>query len=177
MPKIWFRGPLDKALKKLIRPATATTRRKENVIKMNMPRDIFEDMMSNLSEGDAEDLRYDPVTLKLVPTTTTATLRRFEYTIKKGSVSDRLFNLDSLDAPPPPPKRRKTKEVVQIGEEDVYEVEAIVDKKLVGKRSLYQVSWTGYPADHLTWEPPSHINPALVAAFEGKPLPPARPEP
>ena len=60
LPKIWFRGPLDKALKKLIRPATATTRRKEIVIKMNMPRDIFEDMMSNLSEGDAEGLKYDP---------------------------------------------------------------------------------------------------------------------
>ena len=42
-PTLWFRAPLDKAIKKLVRPSTANTRRKELVIKTSLPLEVFED--------------------------------------------------------------------------------------------------------------------------------------
>ena len=55
-PTSWFRDPLDAAIKKLIRPSTALTRRKELEIKLQIPRDVFEDWISPLAELDAWSL-------------------------------------------------------------------------------------------------------------------------
>ena len=68
-------------------------------------------------------------------------------------------------APPPP-------DVDEVGEE-LYEVECIVDHQLkdVGGRrkkdasgqpipnlrDRYLVKWIGYPSEHNTWEPPTHL--------------------
>lgn len=86
---------------------------------------------------------------------------------------DRLFPLQELDPEPPQPKPLKatTATVVEIGEEDVYEVEAIREKRVRPRRKEYLVKWEGWPEDTNTWERASRIHPALVAAFEGNPLP------
>ena len=174
-PSSWFRDPFDAAVRKAIRPATAVTRRKEIVVQMRMPRETFEDIMSPLTEDDVSGLKRDSTTNELIPTRQTTALNHFEYTVKKGSVSDRLFHLDSIDAPPPPPPKPPAKKTDIGEEEDVYEVEAILEKRTVGKKNKrveYKVKWLGWDQhpQSTTWERASQINKADLAAFEGKPL-------
>ena len=88
-------------------------------------------------------------------------------------MSDRLFRLHTVD--PPPPARRSQPAhppppTVQIGEENVYEVEAIRSKRLRQgnkvKRVEYEIKWQGWPETANTWETASQINKALVKAYE-----------
>ena len=176
-PSSWFRGPFDKAVKKAIRPSTANTRRKEIIVSMRMPRETFEEIMAPLEEGDAKNLRRYPDNNMLKPTRSTAALDYFEFTVERGSVSDRLFHFDTLDAPPPNVPK-PTAEKLEIGEDDVYEVETILQKRVVGKKQKrveYLIKWLGWDGhpQSTTWEPPSKISKELVAAYEGKP--PKRP--
>ena len=53
------------------------TRRKEITIKMQLPRSVFEDFLSPLSEGDAEGLKRDEATGALIPTKVTRVLIHF----------------------------------------------------------------------------------------------------
>lgn len=53
-------------------------------------------------------------------------------------------------------------------QEEVYEVEAITDKRLdEGGQLLYKVKWKGYPEEESTWEPLEHLESAknLVGEF------------
>lgn len=161
--------PLDKAIQKLVRPSVAHTRRKELAIKTSLPLEVFEDFLSPLAPGDAEGLKRDSND-RLIPTSTTSSVRHYKYLIKKGSVSDRLFQLQTLDAEPKQPSRAPA-QVEQIGENSVYEVDSIVGSRQQGKRKQYRVRWLGYTQEHDTWEYKSNINPDLVAAFEGGPPP------
>ena len=167
LPIQWFRKPLDESIKMVIRPHTALTRRKEVSILHQVPREVFEDFMTPLKEEDAEGLERDPETGKLLPTKTRPTYQKFEYNIKRGSVSDKLFHLHTLDPDPIPPKRLAPS-LAQIGEDGVYEVEAICGKRKVKSRTQYQVKWMGFPEEMNTWQSKSSIDPAMVAAFEGK---------
>lgn len=146
-------------------------RRKMIVIKMLMPRSIFEAFLSPLKETDAEGLRRAPDN-SLLPTSRTSALNKYKYLLRKGSVIDRLFRLQELDPEPPEPKPEP--EVEQIGEANVFEVEQVVSSRKTGKRTEYQIKWRGFPAAANTWEAASRIHPALVAAFEGKPVPQPR---
>ena len=119
--------PLHNALKKLVRPPTALRRRKTIVIKMNMPLEVFEEFLSPLQEIDAGGL-LRALDNSLIPTSTTSALRKYEYIVKKGSVTDRLFQLDALDPPVPPPKESPPEED-QIGTGNVYEVEQIEESR------------------------------------------------
>ena len=81
---------------------------------MAMPREIFEELMSELVEGDAEGLLRDAATQQLGPTSTTAALHHWKYTIKRGSVLDRLFRLQTMDptpsAAPQAPLRQRSRQ-------------------------------------------------------------------
>ncbi len=53
-------------------------------------------------------------------------------------------------------------------DEDVYEVERILEKRLVGKRVQYLVKWEGYGVEQATWEPVSNLSNVknIVKEFE-----------
>ena len=96
MPTHWFRNPLDTAIKSAVRPATALTPNStqgEIKVQATLPREVFEDFMSPLGPEDAAGLELDPITGWLKPTHKTQALRHFDYEIKRGSVSDRLFHI------------------------------------------------------------------------------------
>jgi len=166
LPARWFRAPLDAAIKKLVRAPTAKTRRKKIVMKMPFPRPCFEDFMSPLTEADADSLVRDDATGYLVPTQSTATLNRFNYVIKKRSVSDGLFHLEALDPSPPRTTLPTDVELVEIDEETVFEVEALLDSRIKGKRTQYLIKWEGWADEDNTWEFASSINPQLVSEFK-----------
>ena len=175
LPLSWYIDPFYKTIRTIVRPATAITRRKEITIKMKMPREAFEEIFKELAVGDAVGVDRDASTGWLTPTSPASSgINRFDFTIKRGSVTDKLFhgNLE-VAAPPEPKRKRKLAEVAQIGEDDIYEVEAIVTSRKVGRKKTkteYLVKWVDWPDETNTWEPASHIDPNIVAAYEAKPL-------
>ena len=151
-------------------------------MRMAMPREIFEELMSELVEGDAEGLLRDAATQQLGPTSTTAALHHWKYTIKRGSVLDRLFRLQTMDPTPSAAPQPPAALLAQVGDPGVFEVEAIRASRWVTKkrcqRKQYLVKWRGFAEAESTWEPPSHINRQLVRAYErptAAPPPPPRP--
>ena len=175
MPLSWFLKPLEQSIKTVVRPCTALTRRKELTVEHRLPREAFEAFMEPLTSGDAEGLARDPQTNMLVPTRKTAALRFFEYTIRRGSVSDRLFHLDTLDPEPSPPKPScEPPSLSQIGDEGIFEVENICARKKVKSRILYLVKWRDWPDSANSWVAKSNVDPQMVAAYEGKVVRPRR---
>ena len=171
VPTSFFLAPLFASIKLVIRPATAQTRRKEIEVSHPLPRECFEEVMAPLEDGDTKEaVTRDTSTGYLKPTKVTSSLRHYEFSIRKGKVADKLLNLGALDhAPPAPPPVRPGLEKAQVGDDGVYEVEHIVAKKVIKKRTKYLVKWVGYPETVNSWEYPINIDPALVRAFEGKP--------
>ena len=89
VPASWFTRPLQKSIAQAINPPTALTRRKDHNIRMPLPLELFEEFMAPLAEGDVNGLqRLDGA---LLPTKTTKAIKKFEYLVRKGSLSDRLF--------------------------------------------------------------------------------------
>ena len=166
MPLLWFLGPFYQTMRTVVRPATAVTRRKQLVVKQRMPREAFEDIFGMLAEGDAVGVKRDPLTQMLVPTSTTGGLNKFDFTIKRGVVTDKIFE-GKLEAPEQPaePKLKRPLEVAEIGEDEIYEVEAILSSRTKGKkgkRTEYLVKWLGWPDETNTWEPTSNLNLVVV---------------
>ena len=93
--------------------------------------------MAPLKGGDAMGVKRD-TSRKLVPTTTTGSLNKYNYTVRRGSVSDLFFHLESLDtAPATKPSTKPPAEVLQVEEEDCYEVEAILESRKARKGTEY----------------------------------------
>jgi hypothetical protein len=55
-------------------------------------------------------------------------------------------------------------------QEDEYEVESILDKKIVHRKIFYLVKWKGYPMHDATWEPKENLKNAanLVNDYENQ---------
>ena len=53
------------------------------------------------------------------------------------------------------------------GQEE-YEVEAILDKRVIRKKTLYLVKWVGYLLHDATWEPMRNLSnaPEIIKEFE-----------
>jgi hypothetical protein len=49
---------------------------------------------------------------------------------------------------------------------DVYQVEKILDRKLVGRRELFLIKWEGYEHTDNTWEPARNINSEMLKEFQ-----------
>jgi hypothetical protein len=70
------------------------------------------------------------------------------------------FSSQKKPAPPPP---------VNV-EQNIYEVEEVLDSKLVRNKLHYLVHWKGWPIEECTWEPVANLDSAkeLVAKFHRK---------
>ena len=55
-------------------------------------------------------------------------------------------------------------------QQDEYEVEAILDKKLIRHKPFYLVKWLGYPLHEATWEPVANLTNAqeILKNFENQ---------
>ena len=104
IPTSWLSAPFFKALRKAVKPATSWTRRRLVQVKENIPAEVFHSFTASLNAGDADGVVRDAEGT-LVPTKTTAALKMFEYTIKKPTVTDKLFALQDKDPSPPPGAR------------------------------------------------------------------------
>src|ERR1700686_3908514 len=71
--------------------------------------------------------------------------------------------------PPPPPE--------EIEGELEYEVEKVLDSKVVRGRLLYLVDWVGYSPEERTWEPSEYLEGAADAVADFHRRHPNRPSP
>lgn len=54
-------------------------------------------------------------------------------------------------------RKRKAREIEQ-QEEEVFSVEKIVSKQIVGGKTQYLLKWKGYDSDENTWEPEENLD-------------------
>ena len=55
-------------------------------------------------------------------------------------------------------KRKAPREVEEEQEDEVFSVEKIVSKKVVGGKTQYLLKWKGYDSDENTWEPEENLD-------------------
>ncbi len=74
-------------------------------------------------------------------------------------------NMHQFGAPPEP---------VIIGDDVEYEVESILDKRMVWRQLQYLVKWKGFPYYEASWEPSSHLENCgnLIIQFENSVMSP-----
>ena len=56
-----------------------------------------------------------------------------------------------------------SKEFENVLQQDEYEVEDVLDKRIIRKKTQYLVKWKGYPLHDATWEPMEHLENAQDA--------------
>jgi hypothetical protein len=106
VPKHWFAEPLNSIMKKVVRPPTKRSRRKELEINLRIPMEIFVDLMKPMDTGDMEKFEWeDAQKTKLKPTKETKGLQHFSYMISKPEKVDKFWRLQERE-----PVRRKRKD-------------------------------------------------------------------
>ena len=95
LPKNWFKLELYKKLRQLVRGPISRTRRRMAMVKMRLPRGIFEDMMSNMKEQDTEGLSWIDGVVQ--PTKKTSSADQFNFVVMRPMAVDRLFSLETAD--------------------------------------------------------------------------------
>ena len=94
LPDRWFRAPFREMLFKKIRPITALTRRKQQHLVAPLPEPLIQEWLQDLQAGDTEGVQRGDDG-KLLPTKESSSLQRFNYTLRKGSVSNKVFSFQS----------------------------------------------------------------------------------
>jgi hypothetical protein len=99
-----------------------------------------------------------PAQLRIHPVQNVSKLRRYVRS------ADRFSSRPQQPSRPPP-------ECVDPAGDEVYVVERILAKRLVGRRQQYLVKWAGYPLEESSWEPKSNLRcPDKLAEFEAHQL-------
>jgi hypothetical protein len=85
-----------------------------------------------------------PSTLKIHPVFHVSVLKPYQETSS------------DFDRPVPPPAV-----LIQDTEQEEYEVDLILDKRIIRKKTQYLIKWLGYPLHDATWEPVENLTNAL----------------
>ena len=68
-----------------------------------------------------------------------------------------LSKTEELRTPGKSTGQKKKRQLKKQKESDIYLVERVVGKKVVGRRNMYLVKWEGYTSDQNTWEPQANL--------------------
>ena len=108
VPKHWSADPLKHAMKTAVRPPTKLTRRKQIVIELKVPPQIFFDIMRPFETGELTGLEWvDPEKSALKPTNEKPTYHEYKYTVSKPAQNDKLWRLQDGEIAP---RRQKKKD-------------------------------------------------------------------
>jgi hypothetical protein len=83
----------------------------------------------------------------------------YRLELPPGSNAHPVFHVSALRSytDPGPDRAFARPEPVQVGSEDEYHVEEILDERVRRKRKEYLVRWRGYPLEESTWEPVENL--------------------
>ena len=85
-----------------------------------------------------------------------------------------VFHISLLE---PAPQNAKPDNTIEIEDEDPeYEVEEILDSRIINNNIEYLVKWKGYPPEENTWEPLKHLENCQKVREEFHQRNPGRPE-
>jgi hypothetical protein len=99
VPKHWFTKLLHHKIKTAIRPLTKSTRRKEQLLEMRIPQQIFVDLMKPMDTGDMDKFEWvDESKSSLKPTDDKPSYEEFKYEIKSPSLNDKFFRLEDKES-------------------------------------------------------------------------------
>ena len=96
LPKNWFALEFFKTIRARVRGPISKLRRRQCTLKARLPREVFDEMMGRMKEGDAVGLQWDEEG-KVLPTRTTASTLTFQFEFKKPMASDRFLSLQTAD--------------------------------------------------------------------------------
>ena len=100
VPKHWFSDPLNHSMTTSVRPPTRLTRRKQQVVTLRMPEEVFIDLMKPVATGDIPEFAWiDEAKTQLKPTTSkpNSTVLEYNYTVAKPSVVDAIWRLHEVE--------------------------------------------------------------------------------
>ena len=100
LPLHWFMNPLRIKMAKVVRPPTATTRRKERVITVPMPVEGFFNMMAPFGQGTVKGLLWNEEGTALEPTRTTSqAFFEYKYLLDAPSQLNTFWEMENWDRP------------------------------------------------------------------------------
>ena len=106
VPKHWFSNPVNHAMKTIVRPPTKLSRRKEMLIDLRIPEQIFIDLVKPLNTGDMMGFEWlDEAKTSLKPTKETKAFEMYKYQISKPEVNAKFWRMEERE-----PARRVRKE-------------------------------------------------------------------
>ena len=98
MPLRWWVEPMRTAMRKAVRPPTATTRRRQKVIQMQVPMEAFVELLKDFVTAELDGLLWiggpGPT---LQPTRETAAFLEYQYYARKPSQLNKLWDLATWD--------------------------------------------------------------------------------
>jgi hypothetical protein len=99
LPLSWFMKPLLDKMKETVRPPTASTRRAERKIELQMPAEVFFHLLSPFEDGELPGLKWtDNGYLEPTSTASKAYLE-YKYLVTVPSHLNRLWALENIDKP------------------------------------------------------------------------------
>lgn len=100
LPLHWWIVPLRLALQKVVRPPTATTRRRQRVVQAQIPMEGFIHLMQCFATGEVEGLTWtDDARGALEPTRVTKLFREYQFWLRKPEHLNRFWNMERWDRP------------------------------------------------------------------------------
>ena len=101
LPLKWFVSRLRRQMTKMIRPPTATTRRKQRSIEQQIPMEVFLHLLKPFDTGDLKDLEWlgDYQEMGLKPTRETGAFKEYKYAVCRPSQLGLLWDMQSWDSP------------------------------------------------------------------------------
>ena len=99
-PRAWLSAAVRAQMLKMVKPPTATTRRIEKHLKMEVPIEALEDLMAPFEEEEVEGLKWEELpcgSRRLMPTRSSATNHFYNFSVTKGKLQDKLWALDQQE--------------------------------------------------------------------------------
>ena len=100
LPLLWFLEPLRQAMRTPVRPPTANTRRRQRVVELQVPIEVFHHLIRGFKTGELAGLRWtqdSPPALH--PTRETPLFKEYKYDVRQPAQLNTLWELQQWDRP------------------------------------------------------------------------------
>ena len=97
LPLSFFMEPLRHAMAKAVRPPTASTRRRQHVVEMAMPMEVFYALLRPFENGELHGLEWTSSSKTGLKPTKTGPVNIYQYYLRRPSELNKMWDLASWD--------------------------------------------------------------------------------